>query len=163
MTVGIANLFNLKILVCSNSCFKFVKSFIGPCNAVKSDCILKVCDTINSKLSLIHSALLRFVHYQSISCSLCRQYVGIFVNKPLTSSHQPLNNARSCRLVTDKPKSHDWFCPITKADILQWTKVAYKFVLLYIMILIQGLRTYLLTRSEHPVHFFITEVLYLIS
>ena len=31
----------LKILICSNSCFKFVKSCIAPCSAVNSDCILK--------------------------------------------------------------------------------------------------------------------------
>ena len=35
-------LFNLKIFVCSNSYFKFFKSCIAPCNAVNSECILKV-------------------------------------------------------------------------------------------------------------------------
>ena len=34
-------LFLLKILICSNSWLKFVKSFIVPYNAVNSDCIIK--------------------------------------------------------------------------------------------------------------------------
>ena len=34
-------LFSLKIFVCSNFCFKFVKSYIAQCNAVNTDCILK--------------------------------------------------------------------------------------------------------------------------
>ena len=95
--------FNLKIFVCSNSCFKFFKLCIAPCNAVNSDCILKVSyfqflvflqihpltgKTMNSKLFSMHSASLRFVScIIQISHSLYHQRVGVFVKKPLTSSN----------------------------------------------------------------------------
>ena len=41
-------LFILKILICSNSCLKFLKSYIEPCNAVNSYYILKGLETFNS-------------------------------------------------------------------------------------------------------------------
>ena len=79
-------LFNLKIFVCLNSRFNFLKSCIAPCNAVNSDCILKVSyfqfvvclqihplagDIINSKLFLMLCfASLRIVHYSNFSFTI---------------------------------------------------------------------------------------------
>ena len=39
-TILIMYIFNLKILVCSNACFKFVKSCNALCNVVNSNCVL---------------------------------------------------------------------------------------------------------------------------
>ena len=93
-------LFNLKIFVCSNSFFKFFKSCIAPCNAVNSGCLSKglrlsvrglftytsTCWQHNElEIFYNESAFASFII--QISRSLCRQRVGVYVNKPLTSSH----------------------------------------------------------------------------
>ena len=96
-------LFNLKIFLFAQTLASssFNKSCIATCNAVNSDCILKELvtssvrglftntksltgDTMNSKLIIMHS--LRYCIIQ-IFRLLCRQGVGVFVNKPLTSTH----------------------------------------------------------------------------
>ena len=91
-------LFILNILICSNSCFEFMKPRISPCNAVNSGCILKFRDfefvfclqihalagnTMNSKLFIMYSASLRALI--QIFRSLSGHPVRVFVNKALTS------------------------------------------------------------------------------
>ena len=102
-------LFNLKIFVCSNSTLASSSlshvsrlalqwTQVAYIKRVKNFHFV-VClhihplagDTMNSKFFIMNSAFASFIIH--ISCSLCRQRVDVYVNKPLTYTcrYEPLN------------------------------------------------------------------------
>ena len=78
-------LFNLKILICSNSCFKFVKSCIARCRAVNSHSIASSF-IIQTSRSLFSPAR---------GC-ICKQTTD---QKSLTLTYSPLKIKRKVRIV----------------------------------------------------------------
>ena len=128
----------------------FFKSCIAPCSAMNSGCLLNGLKTFSSWFVSIYTHLLAtmnskffitnlaFTSFIQISCSLCRQRVGIYVNKPLTSSHWPLiigSNLKNLKHIEFRPNlQYDYQKSILVINDSKATNIIFTWELLFVFV-----------------------------